>query len=86
MQRASSATRGIPQWVTRNKGRASGAIADNSGVEGNPSIQMRNATPWCSAVLTEASAKDALRIAREKFAAFMNTQIKYELKKQAGLK
>ena len=86
LKRASSPTRGIPQWVTRHINQASGSIVDNSHVQENPSVSMTNATPWTSQVLTENQAKAALQIARNKFVNYMNQQIKYELRQQAKLK
>jgi hypothetical protein len=85
LKRASSPTRGIPQWVTRHVGRASGSIVDNSHVQANPSVSMSNNTPWTSQVLTESEARKALQIARNKFVNYMNHQIKYELRAQAKL-
>jgi hypothetical protein len=67
LKRASSPTRGIPQWVTRHLGRASGSIVDNSYVQDNPSVTMTNGTPWTSIVLSESAAKSAMQIARHKF-------------------
>ena len=87
LQRASSATRGIPQWVTRNKSRAAASnIVDQSADPDNPRVTMTNAIPWTSECLTASQTQAALNIARNKFVKYMNTQIKYELKKQAGLK
>ena len=87
VRRASSATRGIPQWVTRNKSRAAASsIVDESEDEDNPRVTMTNAIPWTSECLTDSQARAALNIARVKFVKYMNIQIKYELKKQAGLK
>jgi hypothetical protein len=87
LQRASSATRGIPQWVTRNKKHAQDSyITDQSSDPANPKVIMTNAAPWASENLTPAEAGKALDIARNKFVKYMNTQIKYELKKQAGLR
>ena len=87
LQRASSATRGIPQWVTRNKSRASASnIVDQSADPDNPRVTMTNAIPWTSECLNDSQTQAALNIARDKFVKYMNTQIKYELKKQAGLK
>lgn len=85
LKRASSPTRGIPQWVTRHKGRAYGSIVDNSHVQANPSVTMTNNTPWTSQVLTESESRKALQIARNKFVNYMNQQIKYELRAQAKL-
>jgi len=86
LQRTSPGTRGIPQWVTRHKGRASGSIEDHSNDPTNPKVRMTNEMPWVSKLLTPAEANKALDMTRNKFVKYMNTQIKYELKKQAGLK
>jgi hypothetical protein len=88
---ASSATRGIPQWVTRNKNapaplRSSVDASTTFRKSSNPRVVMRNAVPWTSQNLTESAARTALDIARGKFVKMMNIQIKYELKKQARLK
>ena len=85
LKRASSPTRGIPQWVTRHISRASGSIVDNSHVSDNPRVQMTNSTPWTSQVLSESATRSALEIARNKFVNYMNQQIKYELRAQAKL-
>lgn len=86
LTRASSATRGIPQWVTRNKGRASGSISDLSADPVNPKVKMTNATPWCSIVLTPGQAQGALNLARDNFVKYMNQTIKGTLRAQAKLK
>lgn len=85
LTRASSATRGIPQWVTRNKGRASGSISDMSNDPSNPRVKMTNSTPWCSMVLTPAQAQQALNLARDNFVKYMNQAIKGTLRQQAKL-
>ena len=85
--RVSSATRGFPQWVKRHRGKlASGAIVDKSNDPANPRVIMTNLTPWCSRVLTPANTIAALDIARNKFVAYMNRQIKYELRQKAKLR
>lgn len=86
LNRTSSATRGIPQWVTRNKGRASGRIEDQSQDLTNPRVRMTNATPWASQVLTPQSAKQALELARDNFIKYMNTAIKKTLRDEVKLK
>ena len=86
LNRASSATRGIPQWVTRNKGRASGRIEDHSQDPTNPRVRMTNATPWTSQVLTPSQAKQALELARDNFVKYMNTAIKKTLRDEVKLK
>ena len=85
LKRASSPTRGIPQWVTRHLSRASGNIVNNSDDSTNPSVTMTNATPWTSIVLSPASTKNALGIARENFIKYMNAAIKGEWRAQARL-
>jgi hypothetical protein len=85
--RVSSATRGIPQWVKRHRNKlASGTISDKSSDPINPRVVMTNTTPWCSRVLPPAEAQKALDIARNKFVAYMNTQIKKTLRLQAKLR
>jgi hypothetical protein len=86
LNQAQSATRGIPQWVTRNKGRASGSINDQSQNPANPKVIMTNSTPWTSMVLTPSQANKALQLARNNFATYMNTAIKKTLRAQAKLK
>jgi hypothetical protein len=86
LNRASSATRGIPQWVTRHKAQASGSIVDGSQDPKNPKVQMTNETPWTSQVLSASAAKEAMRLARDNFVKYMNQQIKGELRNQAKLK
>lgn len=86
MSRVSAKTRGIPQWVTRNKSRASGSIVDNSANIFNPSVSMTNSTPWTSQVLTDAAARSALNLARDNFVKYMNTAIKKTLREQVKLK
>lgn len=86
LSRASSATRGIPQWVTRNKGRASGNIVDQSGNADNPRVVMTNKTPWASQVITPARTKAALQLARDNFIKYMNTAIKKTLRDETKLR
>jgi hypothetical protein len=86
LNRVSSATRGIPAWVTRNIGRASGHIVDQSANKKNPKVQMTNSTPWASQCISPTQAVASLNLARNKFVEYMNQQIKYELRQQAKLK
>lgn len=79
--------RSFPTWVTRNMKRASDSyIIDRSLDEKNPRITMTNAIPWASQCITKKEVSAALNGARERFAKYLNIQIKYELKKRAGLK
>jgi hypothetical protein len=87
----SSQTRGIPQWVTRNKKHrvpaASSVDASSTYTSTtNPKVRMTNAVPWTSENLSPQQALVAMNIAREKFVKMMNTQIKYVLRQQAKLK
>lgn len=86
LNRTSSATRGIPQWVTRNKDRATGNIDDQSQDPVNPRVRMTNSTPWTSQVLTPNQAEKALKLARDNFIKYMNTAIKKTLRDEVKLK
>lgn len=86
LTRASSATRGIPKWVTRNLYRASGSVDDQSADPVNPLVKMTNATPWTSMVLTPEQARRALKLARDNFIKYMNQTIKGTLRAQAKLR
>jgi hypothetical protein len=86
LNRTSSATRGIPQWVTRNMSRASGSISDQSHDPNNPRVTMTNETPWTSQVLTPKAARQAMELARDNFVKYMNTAIKQTLRNEAKLK
>lgn len=88
---ASGGTRGIPQWVTRNKGAgyAQKSRVDASttyGQHSNPRVVMTNAVPWTSQNLAPSAARTALQIARNKFVKMMNIQIRYVLRQQARLR
>lgn len=88
---ASSTTRGIPQWVTRNKNapapaRSSVDASTTFRQSSNPRVVMRNAVPWTSQNLAPSAARTALNIARGKFVKMMNTQIRYVLRQQAKLR
>jgi hypothetical protein len=85
VKQAQSATRGIPQWVTRHKGRAKGSIVDMSHDLANPRVKMTNQMPWVSELLSQSAAKYALHITREKFVKYMNSAIKGTLRVQAKL-
>jgi hypothetical protein len=88
---ASSVTRGIPQWVTRNKNapapaRSSIDASTTFRPSNNPRVVMRNAVPWTSQNLAPSAARTALNIARDKFLRMMNIQIRYVLRQQAKLR
>lgn len=79
--RVSVNTRGIPQWVTRHVGRASGRIVDNSNDARNPGVTMTNATPWASQVIPPKEAQKALDAAGKSYLAYMDIAIAETLKK-----
>ena len=79
--RVSANTRGIPQWVTRNMGRASGRIVDNSNDAQSPGVTMTNATPWASQVIPPKEAQKALDEAGKSYLAYMDIAIAETLKK-----
>ena len=88
---ASSATRSIPQWVTRNKdapapARSSVDASTTFRPSNNPRVVMRNAVPWTSQNLAPSAARTALNIAKDKFLKMMNIQIRYVLRQQAKLR
>jgi hypothetical protein len=85
VKQAQSATRGIPQWVTRHKGRAKGSIVDMSHDLENPRVKMTNLMPWVSELLSPSAAKYALHLTRDKFVKYMNSAIKGTLRAQAKL-
>lgn len=80
-----AATRGIPQWVTRNKAKAPGAIQDLSRDERNPKVIMSNKIPWTSAVLSPNEAVKALRLAKANWVEYLNKSMRGELRRQAKL-
>jgi hypothetical protein len=88
---ASGGTRGIPQWVTRNKGATAPQksrvdASTTYGQHSNPRVIMTNAVPWTSQNLAPSAANTALQIARGKFLKMMNIQIRYVLRQQARLR
>jgi hypothetical protein len=79
--RVSVNTRGIPQWVTRHIGRASGRIVDSSSHPTAPGVQMTNATPWADRVIPPKEAQKALDAAGKSYLAYMDIAISEHLKK-----
>lgn len=79
--RVSVNTRGIPQWVTRNMGRASGRIVDGTAHPTAPGVQMTNATPWASEVIPPKEAQKALDAAGKSYLAYMDIAISEHLTK-----
>jgi hypothetical protein len=81
-----SATRGIPQWVTRHRRKANGAIQDQSRNVKNPKVIMTNKIPWASNVITPNETRKAVELAKRTFVEFMNRTMKGELRRRAKLK
>lgn len=79
--RVSVNTRGIPQWVTRNMGRASGRIVDGTNHSTSPGVTMTNATPWADHVIPPKEAQKALDEAGKNYLAYMDIAITETLKK-----
>jgi hypothetical protein len=81
-----SATRGIPQWVTRNKKKSSGIIQDKSQNARNPKVIMTNKIPWTSDCITNNEARKAVELAKRNFVQYINRTMKGELRRRAKLK
>lgn len=80
---------GIPAWVKRHVGRASGRMVDLTQgglLNRNIRVRMTNATPWASETITNLQINHSLQSTRRRFIKYMNAQIRYELKRRAGLK
>lgn len=81
--------KGVPAWVKRHVGRASGRMQDHTRgglLNRNIRVVMTNATPWASNTITNQQVNGSLQSTRRKFIKYMNAQIRYELKRRAGLK
>lgn len=79
------ATRGIPQWVTRHKGKAQGSIQDKSRDAANPRVVMTNKIPWTSQALSASAARAALSLAKRNFVEYMNKTMLAELRRRTRL-
>jgi len=80
---------GVPAWVKRHVGRASGNINDRTGgglLNHNIGVRLMNQTPWASDVIKPSEIAKSMQTSRTKFVKYMNAQIRYELKRRAGLK
>lgn len=80
-----SATRGIPQWVTRHKRKADASIVDRSRDAKNPKIIMTNALPWASNCITPNETRKAVELAKRNFIEYVNRTMKGELRRRARL-
>ncbi len=80
-----NATRGIPQWVTRHKGKASASIQDMSRDEDNPRVSMTNQIPWTSNALSPSEARKALQLAKRNWVEYLNKSMRGELRRRAKL-
>jgi hypothetical protein len=80
-----SATRGIPQWVTRHKKKASASIVDRSKDPKNPKVIMTNNLSWASNCITPNESRKAVELAKRNFVQYMNRTAKAELRRRARL-
>lgn len=85
--RASSRTRGIPQFVTRHKHRALGRTEVRYAPNKiDTKVMMTNLTPWASQCITQRQVKSALDSAKRKFVEYMNRTVMAELRSQIKAK
>jgi len=76
-----SGTRGIPQWVTRNIGRAmGGTVIDQSDKAKGPKITIVNNVPWIDNCLREADIAEAVRIQYQKMVKAIDKAMRAEAK------
>jgi len=74
-------TRGIPQWVTRNIGRAGGgSVADSSMDKRTPKVQLMNHVPWIDQCLSNSQLSQAVRIQYEKMVKAIDKAMRAEAK------
>lgn len=81
--------RGVPAWVKRHIARASGSMRDLTQgglLNRNIKVMMSNTTPWASNTISQQAVRSSLDATRSKFVKYMDIQIRYELKRRAGLK
>jgi len=74
-------TRGIPQWVTRNIGRAGGGtVADSSMDKSRPRVVLLNNVPWINQCLSTSQLSQAVRIQYEKMVKAIDKAMRAEAK------
>ena len=74
-------TRGIPQWVTRNIGRAMGGdVVDASQLRTAPKIVLINNVPWISQCLNQGQISQAVQIQYEKMVKAIDKAMRAEAK------
>lgn len=72
-------TRGIPQWVTRNIGRAlGGTVIDQSNNPSRPTITLINNVPWIDKNLTEAQKDRAVKVQYQKMLEAIDKALRAE--------
>lgn len=84
-EKKSSATRGIPQWVTRNVAKSSGSIIDLSRDQKNPRVVLTNKIPWASNTISKKEIFSATSLAKRNFVDFIERSIKAELRRRTKL-
>lgn len=85
-EKKGSATRGIPQWVTRNKRKSSGDIQDKSRDSRNPRVIMTNRLPWASNCISSTETRKAVELAKRNFVQYLEKTVKAELRRRTKLK
>lgn len=74
-------TRGIPQWVTRNIGKAGGGtVADSSMDKNRPRVVLKNNVPWIDQCLSTSQLERAVRIQHEKMVKAIDKSLRAEAK------
>lgn len=74
-------TRGIPQWVTRNIGRAMGGdVVDASLIKKTPKIVIINNVPWISQCLSLSQISQSVQIQYEKMIKAIDKAMRAEAK------
>jgi hypothetical protein len=74
-------TRGIPQWVTRNIGKAGGgSVADSSVDKNRPRVVLQNHVPWIDQCLSTSQLARAVRIQHEKMVKAIDKSLRAEAK------
>jgi hypothetical protein len=76
--RALDGTRGIPGWVTRNKGP--GKVKDMTGDKEYPRIRLTNEVNYADKAITESQIGEALRMQREKMEKSLQISLDAEAK------
>ncbi len=72
--RALGGTRGIPGWVSRNKGP--GNVSDNSSAASNPSVTIKNEVSYIDQTLSAAGVANAFQVGRNRVEKMMRAALR----------